>query len=171
MQAQVRRARAEDLAYVLPHLPGLQDALCRYYRSREHRPPAKYFMGGEDPHRSSLSEAVSNSLCLIAESDGQIVGILTCRGGRYAQIRHTAILEVFVSKEHRRKGIGSALVREAIAWARETDAVRRIEIRIPSSSSLGAFYGEFGFDTEGILREAALETHEFTDIEIRALIL
>jgi GNAT superfamily N-acetyltransferase len=171
MQACIRRAKPEDLAYLLPHLPDLQDALCRYSHRREETPPAKYFMGGQEPVRSSLSQASLNSLCLIAETNGQIVGVLVCRGGRYREIRHIVNLEVFVSSEHRRQGIGSALVREALRWARETDIVRRVEVRVPSRRSHCAFYESFGFEKEGVLRETALDGDEFINVEVWALLL
>jgi RimJ/RimL family protein N-acetyltransferase len=54
-----------------------------------------------------------NSLYLVAEADGRIIGVLTLEGGNRKFNRHAATLGISVAKDYRGQGIGRALMRAA----------------------------------------------------------
>ncbi len=167
----VRRANPEDMAYVLVHLPSLVKALCEYPRLEEAILPANYFVVGQVPLKLSLNNASQNSLCLIAEDANQIVGVLTCRGARYTEMRHVTTMEVFVAPDYRGQGIGSGLVESAISWARETEIVTRVDARVPITSRLIDFYQRFGFQVEATCGKAGFLNGELVDMVLMALLL
>jgi GNAT superfamily N-acetyltransferase len=56
----------------------------------------------------NLAEAIRAPTVLVAEMDGQIVGVL--RGGRTDRLGRTVLQSLFVSGKHHRQGIGRKLV-------------------------------------------------------------
>jgi GNAT superfamily N-acetyltransferase len=167
----VRKAASEDLAYILVHLSDLHNTSLNYIPLREEVLPASWVIGSIPP-QFPLSEASVNSLCLVAESGNQIVGVLTCRGGRYAETRHVTVVEVFISPVSGGQDIESRILREAIAWAQGTNIVRRLEIRIPSThDSIINICKQLGFEVEATCRDAVLIGDRFVDIVIMAFLL
>jgi RimJ/RimL family protein N-acetyltransferase len=108
--------------------------------------------------------AAPNCLFLVAEEDGEIVGVLTCRGGDRQANRHVTTLGITVAKSHRGKGLGSALMQAAIDWAQQGGVVRRMELFVFSGNT-GAIrlYQRLGFEVEGALRRAVYRDGEFQD--------
>jgi predicted N-acetyltransferase YhbS len=62
----------------------------------------------EPSHRESIAEAIHAPTVLVAEMDGQIVGVL--RGGRTDLLGRRVLQSLFVSGSHHRQGIGRKLV-------------------------------------------------------------
>jgi len=167
----VREARPEDLAYIVVHLPDLCSASLHYIPMEEETLPLSAIIGPTRP-RFPLSEITVNSHCLIAESQDEIIGILTCRGGRYAETRHITVVEVFIGPDWMNQDIESRLMQEAIAWARETGVVKRLETRILSTCDRTIdLYKKLGFEVEAICRETALIEDRFVDVVIMGLLL
>ena len=63
-------------------------------------------------------------LWLVAEADGRLVGGANVQRGAWRKNAHTASLGVAVVHAHRGRGIGEALVRALIDWARERGILR-----------------------------------------------
>ncbi len=59
-------------------------------------------------HRKSIAQAIEAPTVLVAEADGDIVGVL--RGGRTDDLGRTVLSSLFVSGKYQRRGIGRALV-------------------------------------------------------------
>ncbi|HXV42144.1 MAG TPA: GNAT family N-acetyltransferase, partial [Anaerolineae bacterium] len=76
------------------------------------------------------SAAAENSIYLIAEVSGQLVGEINCKGGQRQATRHSALLGLSVGQAWRNQGIGSALMAQAIDWARGTGIVTRLELQV-----------------------------------------
>lgn len=70
-----------------------------------------------------------NSLFLVAEHRGQIVGHLSCRGGKRQAMRHATELGISIQRSWRGQGIGGQLMEAAIAWAKPSTIVKRIELK------------------------------------------
>ena len=70
--------------------------------------PFLYARSADASHRKAIAEAVRAPMVLVAEADGQIVGVL--RGGRVDGLGRTVLQSLFVSGSHHRQGIGRQLV-------------------------------------------------------------
>ncbi len=70
--------------------------------------PFLYARSLEPAHRKNIVEAIHAPTVLVAEVDGQIVGVL--RGGRTDSLGRTVLQSLFVSGKHHRQGIGRKLV-------------------------------------------------------------
>jgi RimJ/RimL family protein N-acetyltransferase len=113
-----------------------------------------------------------NSVFLVAEEDGEIIGTLNLRGGKRKAIRHAATLGMSVNKERRSQGIGGRLMEEAISWAKAGGILKRIELFV-FVHNLRAIhlYLKFGFEVEGRRRMSAFKDGEYLDDYLMALLL
>ena len=72
--------------------------------------------------------------------------------------RHVADLGLMVAESHRRRGIGRALLEQAVAWARDAE-VRKLELHVfPWNEPAIALYETFGFEREGLRRDHYVAT-------------
>jgi RimJ/RimL family protein N-acetyltransferase len=116
--------------------------------------------------------ASQNSIMLLAEVGQSIVGQLGLRGGGRRALRHAAELGMMVSREWRGQGIGFALMERAIAWARDTGVLKRIELKVYVRNSAALhLYHKFGFRVEGRRQRAVRQDGEWLDDYIMALLL
>jgi ribosomal protein S18 acetylase RimI-like enzyme len=94
--------------------------------------------------------ASDNSIYLVAEAEGTIVGILSCKGGARRAVRHAATLSMSVAREWRDRGIGGQLMEYVIGWGRGNDVVRRIELNVMVRNARARhLYEKLGFVVEG----------------------
>lgn len=116
--------------------------------------------------------ASENSVFLVAESDGKIVGLLNCRGGIRRSIRHAAILGISVDRDWRGQGVGGQLMARVIEWARSTGIIKRIELAVFERNQVAVqLYQKFGFEIEGKRRKAIFRDGEYLDGLMMALLL
>lgn len=94
--------------------------------------------------------AVPDHLLLVAECDGQIVGVLNLFPEPiHTRSRHVAELGIAVSRAYRRRGIGCSLMEHALAWA-EKMPLEKIVLRVFATNLPAiALYERFGFHLEG----------------------
>lgn len=96
------------------------------------------------------TNAPDAGLWLVAVAAGKIVGSLELTPYRNQALRHALALGMSVRADSRRQGIGSALLAEAVAWAREQDRLRRIELEVlQGNEGASALYRKHGFVVEG----------------------
>jgi RimJ/RimL family protein N-acetyltransferase len=113
-----------------------------------------------------------NSIFLVAEAEGQIVGMLNCKGSNRVAIRHAVTLGMSVDQDWRRQGIGSQLMAQAIAWAKSTGIISRIELAVFERNEKAIrLYQKFGFEIEGKRRKAIFREGEYLDGLIMASLL
>jgi RimJ/RimL family protein N-acetyltransferase len=104
----------------------------------------------------------------VAEDDGRIVGRLSIARDQHPASRHVADLGLMVAASHRRRGIGSALLRTAAEWARES-GVRKLELHVfPYNEAAIALYEQFGFVQEGYRRAHYRRGDEYVDAILMA---
>jgi len=85
----------------------------------------------------------------VAEADEGIVGRLSVGRDRHPASAHVADLGLMVAKGHRRRGIGRALLEQAVDWARGT-GVTKLELHVfPHNEPAIRLYETFGFRREG----------------------
>jgi len=98
---------------------------------------------------NSLNER-SNSLLLVAEHEGQLVGNIDLTGGQRTRIQHTALLGMGMLAAYRGKGLGKALMQCAIDWARQNPVLEYLWLQVYASHSAGlALYQQMGFQETG----------------------
>lgn len=116
----------------------------------------------------SVSE---NSLFLIAECDKKLVGEVNYAGGNRYATRHAATLGISVRASYQRRGIGNALLAEAIQKAKSTGCLRRLELLVYADNRTAIqLYERHGFVPEGTHRRAIRRDGEFID-QVRMALL
>lgn len=95
----------------------------------------------------------SRGLYLVAEKDGVVVGHLLLDPLPLAQNAHVVSLNIVVHPGATDRGIGRALLGQAIAWAKGNPEIEKIELRVRAGNARAVhLYESFGFMEEGRLR-------------------
>ena len=104
----------------------------------------------------------------VAEEGGAIVARLSIARDPHQASRHVADLGLMVAVGYRRRGIGRALLDEAVAWARDA-GVRKLELHVfPWNEPAIRLYEEFGFVREGLRKEHYRRGGELVDAILMA---
>ncbi len=165
----VRPARPEDAAQIIA-----------YARSVFAEPGINLITMADEFNPTTESEArmisemnrATNSLFLVAEDDGRIVGQLTLQGGKRRNVRHAATLGITVGREYRGRGVGRRLMEYAIDWARASGVVTRIELNVfVRNSNAIRLYESCGFVVEGRRRRSTHRDGEYLDDLVMGLLL
>ena len=86
----------------------------------------------------------------VAEDGDAVVGRLSLARDVHPASAHVADLGLMVAASHRRRGVGRALLDQAVAWA-ESAGVRKLELHVfPWNEPAIALYDAFGFEREGL---------------------
>ena len=104
--------------------------------------------------RDKIEALASDGLYVVMETVGYPVGHLLLEPLDLSSIRHVVQLTIVVHPGHTGKGYGKALMEHAIAWARDSGRVEKIELRVRSTNR-GAInlYESVGFVREGVLKK------------------
>jgi RimJ/RimL family protein N-acetyltransferase len=165
----IREARPEDAEQLLAHIqrliaePDINIPLA----------PGEFNLTLEEERQVLADYAVAaNSIFLVAEVDGEIVGGLNLKGGTRQATRHAAVLGISVAQAWRGQGVGSALMSQAVAWAKQTGIVSRLELYVYTRNEAAiALYRKFGFEVEGQRRRVIYQNGEYLDDLLMALLL
>ena len=89
----------------------------------------------------------TDAAIFVADMSGRIVGMVGISGTGVAE------LGMYVATDLRRRGVGSALLEAAIAWAKEHGAYK-ISLDVwPHNEAARNLYRKYGFLEEGLLRK------------------
>ncbi len=95
-------------------------------------------------------EAADNGHYLVAETVGQIVGHGMLDPLPLAAVRHVVHLTLVVHPGWHGRGVGRALLRSLIEWARTAPAIEKIELNVRSSNTPAqTLYRKMGFTEIG----------------------
>lgn len=168
-QLLIREARPEDAGQLLARLqqliaePDINIPLA----------PGEFNVTLEEERQILADYATAaNSIFLVAEAGGEIIGDLSCKGGARQATRHAAVLGISVSQAWRGQGVGNALMNRAVTWAKQTGIVSRLELYVYVRNQAAiALYRKFGFEVEGQRRRVIYQNGEYLDDLIMALLL
>jgi RimJ/RimL family protein N-acetyltransferase len=91
----------------------------------------------------------AHAAVFVAEAAETVVGRLSVARDPHPASYHVADLGLMVAADFRRRGVGRALLDEAVAWARRA-GVRKLELHVfPHNEPAIALYESFGFVREG----------------------
>ena len=104
----------------------------------------------------------------VAEDRTRIVGRLSLSRDPHPASKHVADLGLMVAEGHRRQGVGTMLLEQAAAWARET-RVRKLELHVfPWNEPALRLYESFGFEREGYRKRHYERGGELVDAVLMA---
>jgi RimJ/RimL family protein N-acetyltransferase len=158
----VRPATEDDYGQINP----LVDAVAAEGRWIGSEPPIDH--EGRRKYREERADDPERFAAFVAEADGTIVGHLTIEKMGYG----VAELGMLVGESWRGRGVGSALLEAAIAWARGAGAHKVGLQRWPHNERAAALYEKYGFVEEGrLVRHYRRKNGELWDAVIMGLVL
>jgi putative acetyltransferase len=103
-------------------------------------------------HRRRLAKSWDDEQAVIVAVHGdRVVGELSISREEHPVTRHVASIGMMVVPEWRGRGVGSALMTEAVRWAREANVEKLALSVYPDNEAARGLYRKFGFEEEGRL--------------------
>jgi RimJ/RimL family protein N-acetyltransferase len=100
---------------------------------------------------------------ILAVAGDRVVGSLGIQRDEHPVTRHVATLGMHVARDWRGRGVGAALMRRAIEWARSV-GVEKLELTVyPGNDAARALYRRFGFAEEGTLVRHSKKSYGYED--------
>ena len=112
------------------------------------------FQGTEESQAKIIREwnCEPNSRFMVARIGPKIVGAISVTGGNKDRIKHVGMIEVFVDRHARGKGVGRALMEAAMVWAENNPILRKLSLHVFEDNVRAvALYKNLGFEVEGRL--------------------
>lgn len=143
----IRDAREDDAPALLALMRQLEERFDLLYEPGE-RPDDPALVRGQIRDFS----ARPNCRFLVAEAAEGPAGFLTLEGGRVRRRAGVGYLIMSVHPDWHGRGVGTALLAEAVTWAARV-GLYRIELIVLEGNAAGmALYRKMGFEEEGRLR-------------------
>ena len=112
-------------------------------------------------HSFTISE---NSLLLVAEYEGEIIGNIDINGNPRIIMYHTGMIGMGMLQEWRNAGLGTALMESAISWAKENPVLELLWLQVYTENQLGLYlYKKMGFEEIGIMKNFFKQNHKYYD--------
>ena len=105
-----------------------------------------------------------NSLLLVAEYNDEIIGNIDLTGSRRKIMEHTAVIGMGMLKEWKNTGLGTALLKFGIEWAKENTILELLWLQVYTDNELGlGLYRKMGFEENGIMGNFFKQDGEYFD--------
>ena len=142
---EIRRARPADAAALV----GLAESVAAEPEGWLVAEGAWRTVGEERRYLRTLGRYPHAAVC-VADVHGSGVARHSLARDPHPASAHVTDLGLMVATGHRRRGVGTALLDAAVAWARDAD-VRKLELHVfPHNEPALALYERFGFYREGV---------------------
>ncbi len=106
----------------------------------------------------------ANSILLIAESDGNIVGNIDLTGSWRKKMLHTAVIGMGIHTEWQNQGVGTFLIQNVLNWSRENEVLKTLWLEVYATNKAGiALYKKMGFQESGHIANFFLENEKYID--------
>jgi len=107
----------------------------------------------------------------VAESNNQLVGFIMIYGQDMKIYSKTRSIAIAVIKKYWGHGIGSALMKSTIDWAKK-QKMHRLELDVwEHNTSAISLYKKFGFKKEGVKKDEVIINKKFINVVLMGLIL
>lgn len=91
-----------------------------------------------------------NSLLLVAEKDGKIIGNIDVTGNQRTMMKHTAMIGMGILKEWRGTGLGTIMMQQVVQWARHNPVLELLWLEVYAENEAGLqLYYNAGFEEKG----------------------
>ncbi len=162
-QIIIRQAKVEDA-------PRTRELLLKLLKSY----PEAYLPTWEEEKKHDLDDEVAKleklnqrptSRLFVAETEGNLVGMVVCHGHDKERIRHQATVERFgVLPEYGGRGIGTLLTEHLLNWVKDETEILRLDLWvILSNPRIIPFYEKFGFRKEAVIGKTCQVGGQFYD--------
>jgi ribosomal protein S18 acetylase RimI-like enzyme len=156
---QIRQAASHDAGALLT----LKRALDRETSFMLLEPDERTTTETEVAEQLRSVAARPNSVVLVADAEGALVGYVEAIGGGVRRNRHTARVVIGVRQAHAGQGIGRRLLAELERWAR-ANGVRRLELTVMTHNERAVgLYRKMGYRVEGTRQAALLVENDLID--------
>jgi RimJ/RimL family protein N-acetyltransferase len=106
----------------------------------------------------------SNSLFLVAEFDNKLVGNINLDGNQRKIMHHTAVFGMGMHKEWQACGLGTALLKAAIDWAKNDSELEILYLQVYAENQAGlALYRKMGFVEHGRIPNFFKQNNRYHD--------
>jgi len=109
---------------------------------------------------------VNNHPLLVAEQEGQVAGFASLSPYRPKEAYNATVeLSIYVGPDHRRKGVGTALMETILTMARQDERTHRVIAVITEGNEASVrLHERFGFVYRGTLHEVGMKFGRYLDI-------
>lgn len=157
---KIRRAELRDSRSLL----AMKKQLDRETTSMLYEPGERRLTDGDQLEQIRSLLRSSNSLMLVAEAEGQVVGYLEATGGKVRRNQHTIYIVVGILEACTGQGLGRRLFEMMFEWATRRH-VLRAELTVQASNQRAyRLYRSLGFRLEGVMRGALMVEGEPVDL-------
>jgi diaminopimelate decarboxylase len=129
----------------------------RYVRSEEAQRTVRFY---RRRFRRSWTDSEAQ---LVAVAGRRVVGHLTIQRDAHPVAHHVATLGIAVAADRRGGGVGSALLAEALRWARSVGVEKIVLSVYPHNTAAISLYRKFGFVDEGRLVRQSRKSYGYED--------
>jgi RimJ/RimL family protein N-acetyltransferase len=124
--------------------------------------------GDERRYLKALRRYPHAAVFVAENTDGVLVGRLSVGRDPHPASSHVADVGLMVARGARRQGVGRALLKAAVEWAREA-GIGKLELHVfPWNDAAIALYESFGFEREGYRKRHYRRGGEFVDAILMA---
>lgn len=111
-------------------------------------------LASTQPQRTRQLIEAPGQQVLVATVKDTLIGFLALSQGGFEKNRHACSLMTGVLRDYWRQGVASALMQRALRWV-EQRGISRVELTVMESNAPAVgFYQKFGFQREGVKRNA-----------------
>ncbi len=156
----IREAIAEDANQLL-HLK------LEYIKNTKTLPLFDYEYPNDENQEKELIKRYQhqdNSLLLVAENNGVLIGNIDLTGSCRKKTQHSAVLGMGIHTQWQNLGIGTFLIQNVVDWAKQNAFLRIIWLEVYATNIAGrALYRKMGFQESGKIENFFIEKDKFID--------
>ena len=105
-----------------------------------------------------------NSLLLVAEYQGSLVGNIDLTGSWRKKMFHTAVIGMGIHPEWQNQGIGTLLIQSILEWSKTNNLLKTLWLEVYATNNSGiALYNKVGFQESGRIKNFFFENNKYLD--------